>query len=474
MSGDGTNIDLFGVSVSLWLENNGNMVPFRSIAGNSTDYIESISVKLGLMETFQLEIKICPPLADAVNLLNSGKIGLGFASKNKTSHVKTATPVGSDVNVGDKSYSMNKIAVKISYGGLSSPVFKAILLTPELSLNEEGIDITMKGIGMLFEKTKKPALMKGINIPSEVIQYLLGHEQGLNVVFDKKAKAILESANPIAVPSSRNSFEEAKRILMENNCTLYFVGANGINEKQTVRIAHTQDRRQKNNTFCSFVAFRNIDPNNRVYPILNLSAEVTNLAVSSMLVGAKTAIADKSTKTTTQKNADGGHYTGNVSASVTTQDGSIAGASDPSKRNSTGESTGVDTNEKTGFLTGGIAREGGDIFKTIQGVVSDYMDKAFAYNLTSVCIPDLLPARMVNVAIANIHALTNSYDLITVEHNISNGGAETRISVNAMGGIVSAIGQNGNKVAGKVAEAAGGLFGSPGSTKTKTVKGINQ
>jgi len=51
-------IDLYGVQVDLWLEINGKAAPFRSFAGNAVDYIESISVEIGLMENISSVLRL--------------------------------------------------------------------------------------------------------------------------------------------------------------------------------------------------------------------------------------------------------------------------------------------------------------------------------------------------------------------------------------------------------------------------------
>jgi hypothetical protein len=188
----GSSIDLYGANVKLWIEDNGSMIPFRNIVGAATDYIESINIRIGLMEIFQVEIKLSPPLTETEKMLNSGKIGLGF-SATKSNSSKKAKSVGDESSKQNKEYHLNKIAVQLDYGGLKSPIFKAVLLMPEINISESGIDVTIKGVGMLFEQTKKTVLIEDGVSDYEAVVKLLSANDSIKLEFDKKSEESLKS-----------------------------------------------------------------------------------------------------------------------------------------------------------------------------------------------------------------------------------------------------------------------------------------
>lgn len=159
-----SNIDLYGVSVNLQIDIGNGPQSFRSAAGSSADYIESINVKIGLMQNIRMEIKLCPPVEEGIALLSSGICGMGF-SKKKTNSAKQATTIGTDVNVAGNAFSFNKIMLQISYGGLTSPWYKGYLTMPELSMNEEGLEITLNAVGMLFDTTQKTTISQNKMLP---------------------------------------------------------------------------------------------------------------------------------------------------------------------------------------------------------------------------------------------------------------------------------------------------------------------
>jgi len=443
------SVDLHGVDVRLWIEINGAMVPFRTLAGNATDYVESVTVKIGLMETFQLEVKICPPLVDAVRLINTGKIGLGFSIANTDSTTKSSGG-GDGVSGSGSKFSLNKMAVQIFYGGRHTPVFKALLLMPNVEVGEEGIDITMKGIGMLFESTKTPGLLSGQMTPLAAIKKWLGDGNSVHVEFDDRSTAELTKETH-AYPVTKTGFEAAKHVLEENGCRMYYAGSNTIDGLQTVKVVHDEGRRQK--SAIKFVAFKQIDPNKNVYPILSLSAPINNLVLSAAIHGSKTSVIDKSSKSVSQQDGGASSYQQKVTPKITTQDGSVGGGADSGDRNSFGEPSGAADGEGIGTIMGAISRQFSSGVDAIHGVVHDWMNKVFNYEITSVMIADLLPGRMVGINVADIKALTGDYDLKSVEHSVSTAGAETKIEIVAMGGMISAVGKGMNKVVGQAVTA---------------------
>lgn len=443
---DSPIIDLFGVQVELWIENNAKWIPFRNIAGNATDYIQSVSIRVGLMNNFTMNVKICPPLADAIALLNSGKVGLGFSASNSTSSVKSSSKAGEDVDKSNKDYHMNKIAIRIKYGGQISPWFRAILLMPEFELsNEEGIEISLNGVGMLFEATKKPAIIDGEISAVDAIKKLLGSgNQNINVVFTDSALKNLNESKNISVSSGVNSMEEASKILKANHCYFICEGAPDLTSKQVFKVFSSQDRR--NTTFGTFVAFRQIDPNNGIYPILSLRSPLTNVVVGSMLLNAKNEFYDKSKKQSVIKPQDGKSYQETGGNKIPANDNSAPSVQEDSV---------FDSDSIEGTILGSTQKRGSGFIDVVKGAAIDFMEKTFEYQISTVCIPAILPGRLVGIGVADIKALSGQYDLVSVEHTISSGGAETSLECRAMGGLAAAAGVGMNKIVSAAADKLG-------------------
>lgn len=456
MSNNAT-IDLFGVRVELWIEHNNEWVSFRSIAGNATDYIDSISVKIGLMQNFSINVKLCPPLADAIILLNSGKLGLGFSSSDKTSSVKSSVIVGDEVKLSNKDYHMNKIAVRIHYGGRSSPFFKAVLLMPEFELsNEEGIEITMNGIGMLFEASKKPAILSGLFNKEGAIKQLLGHNKNVNIVLSPGAKELLKQEDSnFSINSGNTSMEAAINLLKSNHCYIINKGSSSLGDNETFLIMSAKEKREKN--FGKFVAFKQIDPNSGIFPILNLRSPMTNLAISPLLKQIKKETYDKSKKQSIPDNIDMKKYSETAGNEIPTPDGSVAG-----------DSSDTQSDDFGGSFFGAISKGSGFI-DAIKGAAYEYMEKTFEYHIGTVCIPSILPGTMVEIDVAGIKSLSGKYDLFSVEHTISSGGAETSLDCKGMGGLAAAAGVGMNKITKKLVDTAkGSIDSNENKRNTKT------
>jgi hypothetical protein len=452
-------IDLFGVDVSLWIQNGKTLAPFRSLAGNAADYIESINLKIGLMETFSLEVKICPPLEDAFRILNSGRLGLGF-SVVKTDSQSKSTNEGDGVSGSGGKVELNKIAVKLYYGGKHSRVFTAYLLQPTIEMGSEGLEITLKGIGMLFESTKTPALLKGQKTPIEAVNAWLGNSTRLQVKFSDKARAVLGSFEKQDYAITKSGYEAAVDLLKNHGCSLYYHGSEGANSPAVVRIVHTEDMRKSHGY--TFVAFKQIDPNNGIFPILDFSAPVNNLVTSAAIHGTFSSVFDKKTKKAAQEDAGVDSMRKEVTDIMSTQDGSVAGGAQSGDQDQDGNFSGMEDGSSIGHIMGGIKGAISNTGDAVKGLVHDWMNHVFNYHITTVGIPDILPGVGVNIAVGEIVALTNTYDLKSVEHSISSAGFETKLELLGTGGMIRGVAKKIRNTKNSIHDA----LGSKGKTSS--------
>lgn len=462
-------IDLFGASVNLQIDTGSGMRSFRSAAGVAADYIESISVKIGLVENIRIEIKLAPPIEDGIKLLKSGICGMGFSLK-KNDPNKKAKNIGDGVVVNGNKFSLNKMAVQISYGGLYSPWFKAYILQPEFSMGSDGLEITMHGIGMLFDQTQTSVSHDEQLTPYEAVMTIF-KDQNIHPVFEPKAKDVLQSGAKTSLTGGKNGQEQLAAILKANHCRFVYIGnkKGGPDGLQEVKILHVEESRDKNKVHNAFVAFKDINPNRRVFPILDMNAPLSNVMIGTFLNKVKGGTFNRSKKEHKQTDVDYKKRTSQVVSS----DGSVPSASDGASRNQSGEPSNPDSNDSSigsfaSHFIGAVAREGTDLNERIHGAACDWMEKAFQFNFSTVCVPDLLPATMVAINVADIPTLSNNFDVFSVEHVISNGGCETHVETKAMAGMAAALGQGLNKVVGKAVDTTTNAVSSSSRTKKPT------
>lgn len=431
-------IDLYGGSVSLWIENNGKMIPARDLFGKGLDYINTVSVRIGLGEIFNIEIELDPPLDEAINIMSTGKIGIGFS---------VSKPSTKSTGENKSQVSLNKIAVQMSYGGITSPVFKGILTMPQLTINESGIAIKLQGVGMLFDATATSMGGKSIEgTRLDVIKKLLG--DNVDVVVDSKDSKLKEGlGKPFVLQNiTKTNFETAKEICAEAKCDIVYEGAKNPSKRQKVKIISKDMQRSTKGPL--FVAFKQINPNAGVFPILSLDSPMTNLTLPGAAFGAKVPIFNKSTGESVEDSAGKDSYA-KVTDKITSADGSVAGGGEQSRAGEDGDAALSRADEQGGIL-GMISRTGSDGADAIKNIVHSYMEKTFNYNLTSVGVFNLLPGRVIGVNVADIKALSGEYDLAVVTHTLSASGAETSMEVMRMGGYVAGIGNALNDTVSKV------------------------
>jgi hypothetical protein len=458
MAGGG---DILSGAVEIMLEKNGKMVSIGSLAGvmANVNFVESVKIKIGLMGILQIEVALHPTLEQAIQLLRSGTLGIGFSVPKNT-----ASKQSQSVNQAASSLlniSFNSIAIRLHYGALQSNWFKGYLVQPDVDISAQGINFTLKAFGMLFPSMRSMSPVNyqaGGKTKYQVIKELFGDDVTIYIDKHSKANAILAQPLNRNVVENQNHLQIARNILEENQCKFVMIGggksANQPQSQQLVKIFHVSESRPKNsdNSFyvdSTYVLYGQINPNARVFPLLAYSAPIQNILIGYTL-GASVA------SSTSQKGTRGKKFTVPINTIDDypkrgpvpgPPDGSSGGGVNTGTQNQTGQMGGFQDPSKVSH----IIPTPGDLVNHVLNAVHDYVDKVFEYDLGSVGVVDLLPGRLIRVRVANIRELTGEYDLTEVEHTVNSSGVETRMHAVRTGGLISALSAGIEQVKGKVA-----------------------
>lgn len=459
--------DKFGVELAI--EKDGKMIAFEDILelGPAVHFVEQVKVSIKIGQLLNIEVNLNPPLDQALALLRSGSLGLGFTTKRPS----TATSIGSvsplAAPVGGTSIFVNKIAVKLHYAGLESPWFKGMLLQPDIDITADGISITLKAVGMLFDASKTfPAKsFTGKETTESIIKTLIGDQ--VKIVYKSEAQS--KFAQPYGKPinSTKNNLELAKDIIQEKNCFLIMSGSND-KDIQTVTISTVNEMRQVSSVNATFVAFRQIDPSKREFPLTAFSAPIQNLIVpGGPWGGFKVGTFDTSTKKAKITNSPKDTYAKERTGKVSSSDGSMGGDVSQAQNTASGDAGGISRNTQAGRMIPLPARNSStSVIDLMKGFIHDATDNVFLYDITSIGVMDLLPGNLIQVAISDITELTGVFDCIEVEHVMGSGGVETRMSLVRTGGLVTAASLGIEKIKSKTANFLGT------QTKTSTPTGV--
>jgi hypothetical protein len=448
--------DLLGGAVELYFDNgNGKMISLGQVAGvnNTVNFVEQVKVKITLGAILQMDITLDPPIDQAITLLRSGRLGIGFSAKKHQS--KTSTPQAAITNQStidnqqannfDYSLYMNKVALRLHYGGLSSAWFRGLLLQPEIDISVEGISITLKAIGMLFtsHKSLSPITFQAQQTKQQAIEALLGSD--VVPVYDPEAMSRLRDTMNTTKQTytGKTHLEHARDIAATVGCKIIQIGGDAPDSQQKIGIYHVSKwRNDKSPPAATFVAYRQINPQNREFPLISFSCSIQNLMLGpfsgvTIAKGTKKIdISQNSTQTYSEKRGQ----------AVGPSDGSVAGALPMGETSKQGDTAGTSKPDQARQLLSAP----GSFLDTLNGYYHDFVDKAFEFELTSIGVVDLLPGNLVGVAISNISELTSKYDIYEVEHTISSSGVETRVKVVRTAGLISMASQGIEEVKNNV------------------------
>lgn len=460
-------IDLFSGDVELWLEQDGQPTPIQKVIGPSASFVESVKVTIGLFKIFNIEVHLIPPIENAVQLLKSGKVGIGFSVKESGGQ-KSSSILGLP-SIPNFSVNANRMWVRLRYGGKTSPYFKSILLSPDVDVGVDGINVTLKGVGLLYESTKSHSQM---NVEGktrlQIIQDLLGNNVEV-VTRDQRAKDALGSVEHGVL--SKPDYESVHELVKKSNCIMYYTGSDTLNGKQKV-IIKSVDASRKNpegsykNGAPTFVAYRQIDPNKNIFPLLSLRCPIDHLLLPGGIYGKKTNTFQRDTKTY-KTGRVGSNTVSEASDKISSGDGSVAGVSLGSTTVH-GDTAGMENPDDVGTNMSVLNRDGShSTLDSIKGFIHSYMSQVFEYEATSIGVVDLLPGQIVNYQVEDIKPLSGGYDLLEVEHNVSSGGIETAMKSIRTGGLASGISEKLNPVNPKTPTT------SAAAGNTKVSKGLS-
>lgn len=458
-------IDLFGASAKIWIRSGQGAQSLESLFGDSIAYIERVRVKINLLQLLEIEVTLAPPIEKAFQILRSGKLGVGF-SIERTSGRKQSIDIES-VATKSISVSTNSIAVQLYYGGLQSRIFEAILITPEISIGLEGISITLKGVGYLFSDTKRSSAKsyEGKNA-QEVVKDLIGKDVDLE--FEPDARERLSKVG-YEFSNTRTNYEMALEILKQHDCFLFEAGKTKINDGKSKVIVRSYDyARKKNKGVPMFVAYRQIDPNAGIYPILGMNAAITNLLLPKGAFGQKQFFYNKETKELDELTTDAKEIS-KSSQGIPTGDKTTAGGAALGGITPGGGTTGFTGGDKDviGGVTPGLKRGIKSTADIMRGVVHEYTSKIFEYDLETIGVVNMLPGQIVKVNIGDVEELSGSYDLRDVEHTLSTDGVVTNLTLLRTGGFLSSLSSGLQDVisSGLPSNVSSGL-------KTSSIKGL--
>lgn len=430
-------VDLIGGSVELMVENNGKFVPIESTVGlgPAVHFVDSVRVTMGLFRILNIDVTLNPPIEIALKLLRSGNLGFGFSVPKPVPAPKTD---GSDDTMAKKlsglSVVMNKIAVRMHYGGMSSPWYKGLLLQPEVDINTEGITIQLKAVGMLFDAAKT-YVTKSFDkemTTEQIVRELLGKE--IEPDIKPEARALLSQKHG-GYTTTKNNFESAKEILQKKHCKMVLAGAGDLG-KQRVLIFSANEEKNKEKANAEFVAFRQINPSLRQFPMFSFSAPIQNLLVGPWC-GFNLGFLKKDDKSKTRYAADAEDVA--KTRSKLFSNGSMGGGASQAPTDSTGNAGGISRSDQAAKTVPAIYRDAiNNTIDNIREFVHDFVDHVFEYDVTTVMVPDLLPGHVVKVSISDIKEFNGTYGVMEVTHSITSSGAETQSRLYRTAGLVQA------------------------------------
>lgn len=423
-------IDLYGGSANIFFVDKNNVS--RSVSqilfgvGNVgkqqfPNLVESIRVKTSIASFTEVEVVFAPPFEQAVRLIQSGLLGLGFQTGKKGTFSEDVNSTAASA----KSFGFNQIAVQLFYGGKKTPLYKAILMAPELDINPSSITIMTKGISLLFQSTKESdkKVIEDKTRKSIIESFAESLKDKVEIKFQDGDSKCADAMSKIeSLNQTETNWRSIKEILQKTNCEILDTGTKSPSGKPTFVIMSKDFSRKIKKNIVTLRLRGQINPNKNIYPILDMKTTVNNYLLGQTLGVQSTPFdpMDKKLKDPTKEQI-GLDTKKKFTDSIPSSDGSMSGgASDPEMKK-----------------RAPIMSISNSLKENLEGLLQEFTDSPFQYTVKTIGIMDLLPGRPINVEIAGAKLLSGIYDLYSVEHTFSSSGVETSLTLARTGGLGS-------------------------------------
>lgn len=434
----GSKIDLFGSR--LYIAIDGRTLGEIAGVGHEVNFVESVKVNISLMHFFNVEVKLNPTFDQAVKLLNSGLMGIGFNVEevDTQNFVGALTSLAGVTKTPGAKVSFRRIQIQMEYGGRTSNAFSAILQAPQIHFGADGIQITLVGIGFIFSRTKQFGNRNIKGTAYELVQKLLKEDSSLpiEVEFKPQAKELLKRIKIKGLLQYKSNLETVRDLLHDNGCELMHIG-NQKNGGERYQVQTIEEKRS--DLRYTFVMYGNINPDAGIFPIMDMKCPTTNLLLPAGAWANTVNVFDRNlNKTGEESNSKKESTAADQAVSVTSPDGTIAGGSAAS----------------TGDNVVHVPKE---IGKTLTNTYKNYASRVFEWNIETVGVVDLLPGQVVKVQVGpdgnTVKSLTGYYDLFEVEHTFANSGVDTHLKCYRTGGVAGKVSGQFENLASKLNKA---------------------
>jgi hypothetical protein len=409
-------------------------------------FVESVKVNISLFRFIQIGVVLRPTYEEALNLVSSGLLGMGFSASNKSSKGDGGDFASSTIG----NYGFNQIIVKLHSSDKQSQYFKGMLLVPEFQITQDSIEIQLKAVGFM-NFTRQRAVAKSYNGETykDVLNELTKDSSNSFVVQvdpdDKVCNKFLDS--PFYGNVCKKNWETLKDIFRQGNLRVIDTGSTDISGSSIIKLA-SMDFLKKQPVSYQFVAFRDIDPSKNIYPIISMRTSIVNYAANQTLTSIVNSISDTDKLKPKDDNQSeiGPETSKEFTTGVMSSNGSMPGK-DPVDKEALGKTRSSPMN-------------GGTYVEKLKGYWQSLVDTAASYELNTVGIPDALPGKPVKVTIGNgVKFLSGTYDCYELEHNWTNSGSETTFNLFNTLGLASVLDSSMQVIEKKVSE--------PSQDKTK-------
>jgi hypothetical protein len=415
-----------GVNYSLQSLARGNPTRADLRSPEYAQFVESVKVNVSLFRFIQISVTLRPTFDEAVNMINKGVLGMGFSTSNKSSNAGD----GDFASTALSKFGYNEIIVRLHSGNKKSRYFKGMLLVPEFSINQDSIEIQLKAVGFMnFTRQRGTSKTYTGTTYRAIIEELAKDPSNSFTIYvdpaDSKANAFLDA--PRSVNMLKKNWEGIKDILKQGNLRILDTGSSDVSGAVVMQIASADFNKNRAAPY-QFVAFRNIDPSNSIYPIISMRTSIANYAANQTLSSIVNSVsdADKLKPKDDAQAAIGAETSKEFSNGVVSSNGTLPGQ-DPVDSAAVGKTRSSPMN-------------GGEYLEKMKGYWQSLVDTAMSYELNSIGIPDALPGRPVKVVIGSgVKFLSGTYDCYELEHNWTNNGSETTFNLFNTLGMASAL-----------------------------------
>lgn len=368
--------------------------------------ISEITIQVGMSQLSELTITMTPTYEDAIKILRSGLLGIGFVPEDASGATNAMPALQMRIGYDGGEDTMNR-----------SPWFYGGLTVPSLDLGEE-ITLTMHAHSGIYYAARLDTHVSKLMSGNDLLQMIADKFNLTITILDGADKILSAPPEPIVVYG--DLFTTMRDFCYRKRLNFYYAASADSDEASDNMIVSSRKTDSDKTPSWQFVMFEQISPGEKIIPIIRYHVDATALALPGAAWGGKALGTDtKTKKSITPEEAT--TNASDVDSSFAPQGGTAASDEYPTSDKDTGKGGGAKTFDPAtdaGRKSSQLIRDNVSTAEMESAKIAQNIENTLEFTVEVPGLPGLLANDLVEVRIGGLKELSGVAWVTGLTHRI--------------------------------------------------------